>query len=184
MAFMNREAVLRQLGEAIMGVDPKKVDGLVNLILASNEVFCLGCGRSGLAARGFAMRLMHLGRKVSVVGDTLAHAIGPGDLLLVISASGQSQSLRLSAEKAKGLGASVALVTASKNAPLAEMADVVVAIQAPSKEDTGASRASVLPMGSLFEEAAFVLLDILILNLMPLLGETNASMSARHANLE
>ena len=60
----------------------------------------------------------------------------------------------------------------------------MVVIHAPSKEDRGDVRASVLPMGSLFEEASFILLDMVILDLMRKLHVTNEDMVSRHANLE
>ena len=57
------------------------------------------------------MRLMHMGRNCSIVGDTLAHAIKPGDILLLVSASGSSRNLCTIAEKAKHFGAHVAMIT-------------------------------------------------------------------------
>ncbi len=36
-----------------------------------NRIFVTGLGRTGLMARGFAMRLMHLGRRVYHVGDVI-----------------------------------------------------------------------------------------------------------------
>ena len=39
-------------------------------------------------------------------------------------------------------------------------------------------------MGSLFEQASFLILDALVLELMDRLGETGDTMFARHANLE
>ena len=66
----------------------------------------------GLAAKAFAMRLMHLGLPVFVAGETTrASEIARGDLLIIGSGCGHTVSLVGMAEKAKVLGASVALVT-------------------------------------------------------------------------
>ncbi len=44
--------------------------------------------------------------------------------------------------------------------------------------------ASVLPMGSLFEGAMFLVFEVLVLRLRDTLGETAGSMRARHTNME
>jgi 6-phospho-3-hexuloisomerase len=50
--------------------------------------------------------------------------------------------------------------------------------------DQGAAATSVLPMGSLYEGALYVLFEILILGLRDRLGVTPAQMRANHTNLE
>ena len=59
-------------------------------ILDSQRIFVTGLGRTGLMARGFAMRLMHLGRRVYHVGDVITPAIRQGDLLVICSRTGRS----------------------------------------------------------------------------------------------
>jgi 6-phospho-3-hexuloisomerase len=51
-------------------------------------------------------------------------------------------------------------------------------------DDQGAKKTSVLPMGSLFEGALFVLFEVMILKLIVRLGVTPEAMRARHTNLE
>ena len=48
----------------------------------------------------------------------------------------------------------------------------------------GYGGASVLPMGSLFEGAMFLVFEVLVLRLRARLGETPESMRARHTNME
>lgn len=184
MALESRDAVLGQLNEALKAVNAGEVGQLEALVSVAREVFCHGFGRSGLGIRAFAMRLMHMGIPVSIVGDTLAHPICAGDVLVLASASGGSDVLLSAARKAREAGAKIALICGNEASPLAEWADVMVVIHAPSKEDRGDVRASVLPMGSLFEEASFILLDMVILDLMRKLHVTNEDMVSRHANLE
>jgi Predicted sugar phosphate isomerase involved in capsule formation len=45
----------------------------------------MGAGRSGLVAKAFAMRLMHLGMISYVVGETITPALQTGDLIVVLS---------------------------------------------------------------------------------------------------
>ena len=49
-------------------LDKERVKEMLQLLTSCNNVFLLGLGRSGLVARAFAMRLMHLGIGVYVVG--------------------------------------------------------------------------------------------------------------------
>ena len=183
-ALTNRDTILAQLSSSLYSVSEEAAQQLETLILNAHAVFCYGLGRSGLSSRGLAMRLMHIGIPCNVVGDTLCHPIGEGDLLMLTSASGGSQALLNAAEKAKSLGGKVALVTGNATSALAELSDANVVIKAPSKDALGEERASLLPMGSLFEEATFVLYDMLIGDLMEKLAITNDQMVKRHANLE
>lgn len=50
--------------------------------------------------------------------------------------------------------------------------------------DQGDARTSVLPMGSAFEGALFVLFEVMVLKLTALLGASADSMRARHTNME
>ena len=53
--------------------------------------------------RGLAMRLMHMGYTSFVVGETITPAIQPGDLLVIASGSGSTETLTVIAEKCKKL---------------------------------------------------------------------------------
>ena len=63
------------------------------------------------------------------------------------------------------------------------MADDLLVIPAQTMaRDVGG--ASVLPMGSLFEGAMFLVFEVLVLRLREALGETPETMRARHTNME
>ena len=88
MASQYRQA-LDELGAVFDRLDDGQVDRAVEMIADANKVVVPGGGREGLQIRGFAMRLFHLGRAVSVVGDMTTPAIGPGDLFLVTVGPGE-----------------------------------------------------------------------------------------------
>lgn len=117
--------------------------------------------------KAFAMRLMHIGLKVHVVGDVVTPALKNGDLLLLASASGETASLVNVATKAKQLGGTVALLTIFPESTLGNLAEVVVRIPAyTDKLPDGLDNVKgILPGGSLFEEAVMVLGDAMIVNL-------------------
>ena len=51
-------------------------------------------------------------------------------------------------------------------------------------DDRGPEQTSVLPMGSLYEGALFVLFEVMVLKLCGALGMTPGAMRANHTNLE
>jgi 6-phospho-3-hexuloisomerase len=177
-------AVTSELTAALRSIDPEAVANLRRDILQTRRIFVAGMGRSGLRMQGFAMRLMHLDRPVHVVGEVTTPAIDAGDLLLIGSASGRTASLVSYAQKASELNAQVTLITIADESPIGKYADSIVRIAAASPKIADGSTASIQPMGSLFEQALGMLLDIVIMQLMDDLNMDADAMFSRHANLE
>jgi len=184
----NREyanAVINELTQTLNSIDTVCADKFVDLILKSDEIFVAGAGRSGFQARGFAMRLMHMGEKSYMVGETTTPNIKEGDVLVVCSGSGETKSLVSMAQKAKSLNAKIALVTINPQSTIGGLADVVIEISAPSpKSAKEGDIKSIQPMGSLFEQSLGLFLDISIIMLMDKKGLDSDTMFGRHANLE
>ncbi len=157
-----------------------------DMIVAAPRIFLTGAGRSGLSMRAFAMRLMHLGKTVYVVGETTTPGITSRDLLIIGSGSGQSDVLLKITERAQQQGANILLFTAETISPLSELADHLVIIPAPSLKPFESKRSfmSSQPMGSLFEQSLLILCDSLLFTLMDHLGVGEQKMRANHANLE
>lgn len=177
--------VTRELDRTLSAIAPRDVEQLVAVITGAQRVFIAGAGRSGLAVRAFAMRLMHMGRATFVVGEMVTPAMMPGDLLVIGSGSGGTASLVKMVEKAKSLGARVALVTIVPDSASGRLADVIVRIPAPTpKAEAARQFSSIQPMGTLFEQSLLVFLDIVVLMLMEATAVTSATMFERHANLE
>jgi len=93
-------------------------------------MFFLGAGRSGLALKMAAMRMMHLGLCVYVAGEVTTPAIAEGDLLVVASGSGTTADPLHSASVAVKAGASVLALTTASQSALALLANLVVTIPA------------------------------------------------------
>jgi len=156
------------------------------LVESAPRIFVAGAGRSGLCMRAFGMRLMHLGKTVYVVGETTTPSITAGDLLLLGSGSGRTASLLAMARQARCYDAKIFLFTTDESSPIAELADQVVIIPAPSLGTNEGEQddMSIQPMGTLFEQSLLILCDSLILGLMRQTGISAAHMLGRHANLE
>lgn len=161
----------------------QQVATLVHELRTAARVFVAGAGRSGLALRAAAMRLMHLGLTVYVSGETVTPAIQKGDLLLVASGSGTTQSILHAAEKAASLGAIVIALSTNDKSPLSKVAKSVIQIPAAQKTDFGSS-ISHQYAGSLFEQGILLLTDALFQTMWQQDGSPAEDLWKRHANLE
>jgi 6-phospho-3-hexuloisomerase len=159
------------------------LDTLADLLADSDRIFVLGAGRSGLALRMTAMRLMHLGFEVHVVGEVTAPAITAGDVLLTASGSGTTSGIVRAAETAAAAGASIGAITAAPESPLAMLASVALIVPAAHKLDRS-NAASAQYAGGLFEQLVVLLGDSLFHALWKRSGATADELWSRHANLE
>lgn len=134
------KVIIDELSRTLSGIDRKQQEQMADEILKAKHIFVAGAGRSGMMARCFAMRLMHMGMKAYMVGEVVTPSMQEGDLLIITSGSGTTGSLVKMAEKAKVLNGRVGLITIYPESTIGKMADVVVQINAPtskSKIDTG-----------------------------------------------
>jgi 6-phospho-3-hexuloisomerase len=162
-------------------IDPKVIDKVVSLVLSSNQIFSYGAGRSGLIARCFAQRLMHLGLKSYYLGETITPSINPGDMLLIVSGSGGTLSSKTFAEEAHVHEVQVIALTSKRDSAVGKSADFCLIIPGKTKADRFESSA---PFTSLFDVSAFVFLDCLASELMKKLGVTEEDILKRHATIE
>lgn len=177
--------VTQELADTLALVSPQEGEALTGLILGAKKILVAGAGRSGFAAKAFAMRLMHMGFAVYVCGETVTPNLEADDLFLVASGSGETGSLVSMTQKARAIGAAIATVTTNPAGTIASLADVVAVIPAPSpKVETGNGLRTIQPMGSLFEQCCLLFLDCVILRLMEQRGDSSGHMYTRHANLE
>ena len=177
--------VQEEISGAIAAIDPAEANAFVQQIVEAKSIFTAGKGRTGLQMQAFAMRLMHLGLDVHAIGEITTPALRPGDLLLIGSASGKTESLVSFAQAAGRVGANLAAITANRESPIAKAADTHVYIPAPShKKQEEEGIYSVLPLGGLFEVGLGIALNVVVVQLMGDLGVSAEEMAARHANLE
>jgi len=169
------------------------IETLVEAYKRSSKIFVVGAGRSGLVVKSFALRLMHLGFSVYVMGETIIPRMRKGDVLVALSGSGRTKSVISVAEAAKSVGAIVVSITTFMDSPLAKLGDVVVLIPGRTKlakEDDYLVRQVIglheplTPLGTLFEDLAMIFLDGVVVELMDKLGVTEEELKERHANVE
>ncbi|MGB4777751.1 6-phospho-3-hexuloisomerase [Microbacterium sp.] len=172
-----------ELTATLNAIDADAAEHAMSLIGSAPRVFTLGQGRSGIALRGLAMRLTHLGRTAHVVGDTTSPSVQASDVLVVASGSGTTETIVRAATKAAGLGVKVVAFTSAPESPLAAIASAVVPIRAATKTDHSAA-ASEQYAGGLFEQSVLLLSDAIFHTLWKRSGATAEQLWTRHANLE
>lgn len=183
---------MRILGDAIEevseGIDVEDVEDFSGSLLDADRVFLMGAGRSGLVAKAFAMRLMHLGLAVHVVGETTTPLHGEDDLVVAISGSGETSSIVEMGEiVAESDGTELALVTANRDSTIGGLADHVVELGGVGGlgESLGVDDlSSYAPLGTAFEVTVFAFLDGVVSQLMGMMGQTEEDLAERHAALE
>ncbi|TFD32279.1 6-phospho-3-hexuloisomerase [Cryobacterium cryoconiti] len=184
--------IVRQLLASAGGVAPGSstdpgtaapFDRAASALQGARRVFVLGAGRSGLALRMTAMRLMHLGLDVHVVGEVTTPAIAAGDVLLTASGSGTTAAVVRAAETAAACGAQVIAITTAADSALAALAAVTVVVPAAQKQDHD-GLLSIQYSGALFEQTVVVLGDAIFHSLWKASGATADELWPRHSNLE
>lgn len=182
----NLHAILSELMAHGDKIDDRQLECFAEEIGGAQRIFAAGAGRSGLAVRAFAMRLMHLGKEVYMLGDVTTPHSQTGDLLLIGSGSGETKSLVAAAEKARACGMRIALNTIDPESALAKLADVMIVLPGASqKVGSEEQRApSIQPMGSSYEQLSLLVYDATIMALMETSRQSNDEMFMRHANIE
>ncbi len=180
-------AVLQEISKVLGEVDEYQVGLLIQQIRKAEIIIVCGVGRMGLASKAFAMRLGHMGLKAYALGDSTIPAVKKGDLIIICSGSGETQTMYDLTLLGKQSGAKIALISSyidHNKSRMAKIADTVVVINAPSKLRKINGFTSVQPMTTLNEQCLTIFFDSLVLVLMDKLKQTSDIMWKRHFNLE
>lgn len=178
-------AVLSEHAEVFKAQDLDEVGAFMDLIIRAKRVFVMGAGREGIAARSFAMRLMHLGKEVHWIWDDTTPGMHEGDLFIVVNGSGEIGHISYTADQAAKTGAAIAVVTGAPKGSCPSKADLALFVPAAVyKGNDPRAVPSIQPMGNLFEQHLFLLFDIIVILLEKKLQLTHEEMESRHRNIE
>ena len=188
------KAILENIESAEEFLDEKTIYKFENMIMEANNIFVTGAGRSGLAAKAFAMRLMHLGLSSYVVGETISPAINADDCIIAISGSGETNTIVSAAKIAKNRGSKVLAVTSYPDSTLGQLADGHLLVKGRTKKEVDdenymkrqihGNYTSLTPLGTAFELTTLVFLDAIVSELMEKMEQTESDLKARHTVLE
>ena len=213
---MDTKQILTQAGnhvaEVLSKIDPAQVDALAKAIAKANRVFVSGWGRAGNVAGILGMDMSQIGKVVFRVGDNNTPSIHEGDILLVVSGSGNTKTISIIAKEAKDFGATVGLISTSEQSIIGEIADYNIVIprietpmtkimkdkrppRDPKFKSTAGTRetydltaeereAITLDQMELTYQAAFILNEVLQQKVMEELGETFEAVHYYHNSLE
>ena len=170
--------ITSQINKLLAPVAPRDIQNIVSLLMKANRIFIYGTGRSGLLGRAFAIRLVHLGFQAFVIGETITAPVQKDDCIVLISGSGITIPVVMTAEIAANLEAKLILLTANKKSPIDSLSNVTIILSPTNK------KAHLAPLGTLFEASSWVFLDGIIAELMKKKEENEETMRKRHATLE
>ena len=187
-------AILGNIENAVDYLDEDVIDEFENAIISAKNIFVTGAGRSGLAAKAFAMRLMHLGLSAYVVGETISPAIYKEDCIIAISGSGETNTIVSAAKIAKERGSKVLAVTSYPESTLGQLSDCYLLVKGRTKQEVDdenymkrqihGNYTSLTPLGTAFELTTLVFLDAIVSELMEKMQQTESDLKNRHAVLE
>lgn len=176
----HEKLILDRINTILAETDNGNAAKLYQLVNEAGRIFVGGAGRSGLVSRFFAMRLTHSGYNVNMIGEIVTPAIKSGDLLVLVSGSGGTETLLPFVKKAKSVGAKLVVVSMKAKSVMADVADLNIQIG----NDDSFPLTKGMPMGAQFELSALVFLEAVIADIIFDKGLTEESMRAIHANLE
>ncbi len=176
--------ILSEIEHVLSEVNETQVDIFAEHLLEAPRVFVMGEGRSGLMAKAFAMRLMHLGLTVYVIGETTAPAIQAADALVAVSGSGTTEGTVHVAQQAKTLGSTIFTVTTNPEATLGTLATYTLIIPAATKWRREGEMTSIQPLGSLFDQCSHIALDAVCLHISERKNISNEAARQLHTNME
>lgn len=178
---MNDNIILEEIKKSFESIDEGKVSELIKIINKRNKIFVYGAGRTGLMLKAFAMRLMQLGYDSYVVGETITPAIEKGDLLLLASASGSTESVVSMARKCSENGIDIYIISSNTESALSVIRKPDILIRSSDKFNQNTN--SKQPMSSLFEQMILLVLDYLVYEIFKR-EKSIGDLQSKHANLE
>ncbi|CAL1238809.1 bifunctional 3-hexulose-6-phosphate synthase/6-phospho-3-hexuloisomerase [Candidatus Methylocalor cossyra] len=176
----HHQFIMNKIAGVLAVTDKSYDDRLTKMLDRAARIFVAGAGRSGLIAKFFAMRLMHAGYEVFIVGEIVTPSIRRGDLFIVISGSGETETMLAFTKRAKEQGAVIALISTKKSSTIGDLADVVFQIGTPEQYQ----RVVGMPMGTTFELSTLLFLEATVSHIIHVKKIPEEEMRTRHANLE
>lgn len=179
------ELILKELSETLPAIDDADFNRFVDeLMKPSRKVLLMGVGRVLISLKAWVKRMKHLGIDINYVGDETEQPVGPGDLVIAGSSSGESKLVVDIARIAREVGATVGYVGCTRGSSVDELADFHLLLKGRTKFPTEEEYPSQQPMSSLFEQELYLLGDVVALEIMERRGWGEEDVKHRHANLE
>ena len=172
--------IMEELTTITQSIPKDQYNRLVNRFKEDRRFFFAGEGRSGFIAKAIAMRLMHSGKQVYVVGETITPPIQKGDLLIAVSASFKTGNTVQFVRNSKKVGADIFVISTNKEA--LETYEGLY-INAATKYRKESEPSTIQPLGNQLDQSAHLILDAAIIDSLKENQDVN-ELKKRHSNLE
>lgn len=176
---MVESLTLKELCATVNQVSHYQYDAFLRALVsaADKRLFVYGSGRSGLSAEMGAMRLMHLGiyKSVHFIGEATCPSVSEDDVVMLVSASGETRSTNYFASIAVACQARVVTVTGRPDSSLQTLSTCTLLLPSVNSQQFG---------GTVFEESALVIIDSLAGDLRTHFGVQMEVMRKHHTNFE
>lgn len=138
---------IQALEETLAILDPADIERAADILFDTRIRDFYGLGGSAQIARDAAHKFLRIGIRATVQDDAhmmamSASLLGPGDVVVAFSHTGETDAVIEAAAIAKSAGASVVVVTNHGNSTLSGMADVALCSTAQGSPLTGENAAA------------------------------------------
>jgi len=178
------EIILEENRCLMKNINGKAAKDFIKRIRKAESIFFSAQGRAGFILRCFCMRLMHLGYCVYFCGETITPAITGNDLLIVLSGSGETPLTLEAVRLAKQYKAETFGILGDIKSRIGSLVDHSIQIHGTTKLRREDEPESAQMAGSLFEQAAFLFLEAVVLKIYQARKKDVGSVSSRHAVIE
>lgn len=122
---------ITELEATVRGLDPSRLRQAVSLIRSADSVVFGAAGNSINVCANLSFKLGQIGIRTVCPPNTdsmvlASLALGPRDVLVLVSASGRSRRLQTAIDNAEDAGCATLIITSSPASPLARRCDVVL----------------------------------------------------------
>ena len=177
--------VCDELKETVSAIKEEEAQRFFQALMArrDRQIFVCGAGRCQYMLRAFCMRMMHLGFRAHVAGDTTTPALEPGDLLVIADGAGYLSTIAEAARLAKSHGAEIAMLCILPDSLIGQIADFHVVIPGRTAAHGGVGH-SIQPGGGKYEQSLLIFLDSVVAALVERFDLPKDAAFTCHANLE
>lgn len=178
--------VSQEVSDVLKRVNEDEAIEMSKILNLATRIFVFGEGRSGLVAKAFAMRLMHGGYTVYVVGETITPSLQRDDVLVILSGSGSSVMINSLVATVKKVNAVLTIVTTNPKSVAAMESQCVVHVPAVTKNTENSEAFSIQPLGNQFDQSVHLLMDSIIIYALEKSSHLTSldEMKKQHTNLE
>lgn len=179
-----RRALAEHNYKVLTGIDQASIDALAEAMLAAKRVFVAGWGRAGNVIKILSMNCSQMGLKTHIVGDNSTPSIHEGDILVIGSGSGETDTMKILADQAKEHGATLALVSGNPDSYIGKRADYNIKIERIGASTPEEKEKASIAITRSFYQVVVMLNDCIMTQMMEKLGLTFEDVRRYHNNLE